>query len=80
MFPRLGNPRGAILDGIRLGWEECPGVDGLVVGLDDLDVWRGVLVVVWLYMRRNDVLCLEVVLAYEWRGLVAFVEGGGTAE
>lgn len=57
--------RPAILYSVRVGRRNNLVVYGIVVGTSDLDVRLGILVVVWLDVRGDDLLCLKVVFAEE---------------
>lgn len=68
------NPGSAILNSIGPRWRPDFGVDNIVIGFGELDVWGGVLVVVGLYVRGNSVLDLKVGFANVRGGLVASLE------
>jgi len=55
-------------------------INRIVIWASQLDVWRGVAIIVWLEMRRDDLSELEIGLADSGGGIIAVVQGCGTSK
>lgn len=76
----LLRPRGSMLDNISTSRREDVTVKCLVIRADEFDIGVDKLFIVWLSIGRNCILCLEIVLADKWRGIVTGFERGRASE